>query len=90
MFRSAGSTDTTIGGSGPPFVIFEPAIVAQRRDEQNNCRQIQLAHAVARPSRYAFSRALRVMAAARSNCTLASASRPALNRKSPLAAGNGA
>ncbi len=46
--------------------------------------------AAARPSRKAFSRSFRVSAAARSNWILASASRPARNRKSPLAAGSGA
>ena len=46
--------------------------------------------AAARASRKAFSRSFRVSAAARSNWILASASRPARNRKSPLAAGNGA
>jgi hypothetical protein len=60
---------------GPEFVAAEAA---------------QPPHAAARLSKNAFSRALRLSAAARSNSSRASASRPARNRKSPLAAGNGA
>ena len=44
----------------------------------------------ARARRKALSRALRVSAAAASNSDRASAGRPARNRQSPLAAGNGA
>src|SRR6478735_10870095 len=46
--------------------------------------------ASARARRKALSRALRVSVAAAWNSERASASRPARNRKSPLAAGNGA
>ena len=51
------------------------------------CLQSQ---ASARARRNALSRALRVSVAAAVNSERASASRPARNRKSPLAAGNGA
>jgi hypothetical protein len=48
------------------------------------------AQASARARRKALSRTLRVSLAAALNSERASASRPARNRKSPLAAGNGA
>jgi len=55
-----------------------------------NRSQILQSQASARARRNARSRALRVSAAAAVNSERASGSRPARNRKSPLAAGNGA
>ena len=59
----------------------------QRLRNRIQCLQSQ---ASARARRNALSRALRVSVAAAVNSERASASRPARNRKSPLAAGNGA
>ena len=55
-----------------------------------NRTQCLPSQASARARRKALSRSLRVSVAAASNSERASASRPARNRKSPLAAGKGA
>ena len=68
----------------PPFAICHSGCAFQP-----SCQGWQ-SQASARARRNALSRALRVSVAAAVNSERASASRPARNRKSPLAAGNGA
>lgn len=70
--------------------VVEPNITTTSRPSRRNRIQCLQSQASARARRNALSRALRVSVAAAVNSERASASRPARNRKSPLAAGNGA
>ena len=69
------------------FLVAED--VSRAVEYRTRIQRLQ-SQASARARRKAFSRALRVSVAAAVNSERASASRPARNRKSPLAAGNGA